>query len=270
MPSPFPGMDPYLEDPDLWPDVHAELITDIRQQLTPKLRPRYLARVEQYTFLFDPDDPASELYIVPDVRVVQRHAAEKALPLGTPGTSPVAVAEPIDITGLVIHSARHRFLEIRDAANRQVVTVIEVVSPANKRAGAAGRRRFQEKREEVTGGEASWLEIDLLRAGAATINIPHNVPRSPYLAYADRTTAEGRRQWALPIQLRNRLPVIPVPLRPGEQDVSLDLQAVLDIAYERAGYDGGIDYTRPPAPPALDPDDAAWADALLRAKGPRN
>lgn len=270
MPSPFPGMDPYLEDPDLWPDVHAELITDIRQQLTPKLRPRYIARVEQYTFLFDPDDPASELYIVPDVRIVQRHGAGQTTRGRAPEASSVAVAEPIDITGLVIHSARHRFLEIRDAASRQVITIIEVVSPANKRAGAAGRRRFQEKREEVTGGDASWLEIDLLRAGTATVHIPHNVPRSPYLAYADRTAADGRRQWALPIQLRNPLPVIPVPLRPGEPDVSLDLQAVLDTAYERAGYDGSIDYTRPPAPPALDPDDAAWADALLKAKGLRN
>src|SRR5947199_311207 len=83
------------------PDVHAELITDIRQQLTPKLRPRYIARVEQYTFLFDPDDPASELYIVPDVRIVQRQGAGHATPARAAEASSVAIAEPIDITGLV-------------------------------------------------------------------------------------------------------------------------------------------------------------------------
>lgn len=268
MPSPFPGMDPYLEATNLWPDVHAELISDIRQQLTPRLRPRYVARVEQYTFLFEADDPASELYIVPDVRILHRVGAETAR---TPSASreTIAVAEPIDVTGLVVHSARHRFIEIRDAASREVVTVIEIVSPSNKRAGAAGRQRYQEKRDDVTGGDMSWLEIDLLRAGMNTMHLPPSVPRSHYLAYADRTTADGRRQWAWPIYLRHRLPPLPVPLRPGDEDVSLDLQAVLDAAYDRAGYDMDIDYTRPPVPP-LDAEDAAWAEALLKARGPRN
>src|SRR4051794_3757499 len=115
MPLPFPGMDPYLEAIDLWPDVHHSLIAGIRERLTPRLRPRYVARVEQYTFLFEPDDPASELYIVPGVRVLRRAGADTAQRASTSGGT-VAVAEPIDITGLVVHSARHRFIEIRDAA----------------------------------------------------------------------------------------------------------------------------------------------------------
>jgi hypothetical protein len=107
------------------------------------------------------------------------------------------------------------------------------------------------------------------------------LPRSAYLAYADRTaphdrpSAEGddpaylRRQLAWPIRLRERLPVLPVPLMPGEPDVALDLQAAVDTAYDRAAYDLEFDYARLPASP-LDEDDARWADALLRAKALRS
>lgn len=272
MPSPFPGMDPYLEGPDLWPDVHHGLIASVQDQLNSKLRPlRYVARVELRTFMFEPGDPASELYVIPDARIVERdtraaHSAELAGGGGT-AAAVLALAEPVDVTGLAPTMARDRYLEIRDPANRRVVTVIEILSPSNKIVGSAGRRAFEQKRGEVGDSDASWLEIDLLRRGTPTVNFP-TVPRSAYRAYADRTTADGRRQLAWPIGLRQRLPLLPVPLRPGEADVPLDLQAVLDAAYDRAGYDLDVDYARPPAPP-LDPDDAAWADALLRERGPR-
>ncbi len=68
MPSPFPGMDPYLETPDLWPDVHHELISQIRQVLNPALRPRYVARVELRLYVSDDDDPGRDVLIL-DVRI---------------------------------------------------------------------------------------------------------------------------------------------------------------------------------------------------------
>src|SRR5215207_690292 len=106
MPSPFPGMDPYLEDSALWPDVHAELITDVRHHLTPKLLPKYVARVEQRTFLFDQDDPASELYVVPDARVIERDSpTAPRLSIGRTAGA-VAIAEPIDVTGLLLREVR--------------------------------------------------------------------------------------------------------------------------------------------------------------------
>lgn len=269
MPSPFPGMDPYLEGPDIWPDVHARLIAALAAQLTPKLRPRYVARVELRTFMFEPDDPAGELYVVPDARIVEQ--GPRAAPQ-TPGGGGAAiavrpVAQPIDVTGLAVKMARDRYLEIRDPSNRRVVTVIEIVSPSNKVPGSAGRRAFEMKRGEVADSDTSWLEIDLLRRGTPTWSFP-TVPRSAYRAYADRTSAEGRRQLAWPIPLRQRLPLLAVPLRPEEQDAALDLQAALDSVYEQAGYDIDADYSRPPTPP-LDADDAAWADALLRGLGLR-
>src|SRR5215207_7120046 len=116
MPSPFPGMDPYLEDPDLWPDVHAELITDVRHHLTPKLLPKYVARVEQRTYLFEQYDPGSELYVVPDARVIERDAPDPRQATRASGAAgaAVATAEPIDVTGLIVREARQRYLEIRD------------------------------------------------------------------------------------------------------------------------------------------------------------
>lgn len=264
MPSPFPGMDPYLEDPELWPDVHASLITTIRELIAPKVGPRYVARVEQRAFLFGPDDPAGEVYVVPDVRIVKGlrpglHASP------TSGGVAVEIAPSVDVTGHVEQWAREKFIEIRDAASREVVTIIEVVSPANKMNSSEGRKSFLKKRDEVHKSGTNWLEIDLLRTGAPTANVALR-ERLTYRAYVDRTSDEGRIQRLWQMNLRNRLPVIGVPLRPGEPDVPLDLQAALDLAYDRADYAADTDYGKPPKPP-LDADDARWADELLRSKG---
>jgi hypothetical protein len=154
MPSPFPGMDPYLEDPDLWPDVHASLIAGIRELLAPQLRPRYVARVEQRTYLFDPDDSADELQVVPDVRVVEHRRRHQAVRVGG-----AAVAEkttvPLDVTGLVKRVGVQRSLEIRDSVGRRIVTVIEILGPSNK-VESAGRRALLQKRKQVSDSETNW------------------------------------------------------------------------------------------------------------------
>jgi len=176
-------MDPYLEEPDLWPDVHARLIAGIGELLAPKLRPRYVARVEQRTFLFDQDDAAEELQVVPDVRVVERGHRHQVPPGG--GT---AVAQktttPLDVTGLVKRVGVQRFLEIRDSVGRRIITVIEVLSPSNK-VESAGRRALLKKREQVSDSETSWLEIDSLRRGSRTITLKE-IGEAPYIAYLDR------------------------------------------------------------------------------------
>ncbi|QOV87541.1 DUF4058 family protein [Humisphaera borealis] len=263
-------MDPYLENPDLWPDVHHGLIGTIKRLLSAKLRTsNYVARVELRTFMFDDDDPASEIYVIPDARVVLRNP--EAIKVGdgrTSGGTAVIdqrISPAIDVTELSPAVAQERFIEIRDASNRQVVTVIELVSPSNKRAGSAGRRSFLKKRKDVTESNCSWLEIDLLRDGAPTISFP-SIPSTAYRAYQDRTTADGRRRWLWSFGIREPLPVIGVPLRPGESDVPLDLQEALTLAFTDADYDLDTDYRVPPNPP-LSNEDAQWASKLLRAKG---
>ena len=271
MPSPFPGMDPFLEDPFLWPDVHHELIAGVRAQLNPKLRPRYVARVEQYTYLVDPDEAEEDAQIVPDLHVVERAGGAG----GGGGTAVAVEAEvtpSVDVTGRLKRVVRQRYLEIREPRSREVVTCIEVVSPANKRAGAQGRLRFEERREKVRATPTGWVEIDLLRRGRPPSSLPFR-RRPPYYVLIDRhdPNPQGpRRQLAWPVlRVPDRLPTIAVPLRLGERDVPLDLQAVLDKAYDQAAYDASIDYAADPPPPALAADDAAWLDGLLREAGLR-
>ena len=275
MPTPFPGMDPYLEIPGFWSDVHLNLISVVREFLTPNLRPKYVARVEQVTFNFNDDDPAQDLYIVPDVRVVRRPHERSAEERFGGGRGGVAVAEPVAVVRPRKHKARQRYLEIREVVSGNVVTVIEILSPSNKISGSAGRRRFQKKRDDVTASDTNWLEIDLLRAGQRT-PFRSKVPPHDYLVYSDRYTGktvevdrkgprQERVQLLWPITVRQRLPVVAVPLRPEDEDVPLDLAGVLTACYDRADYAADLDYAAPAADPLPGPD-ADWADALLREK----
>jgi hypothetical protein len=162
-----------------------------------------------------------------------------------------------------IHEAR---LEVIDRAQRLVVTVIEVLSPTNKVAGSRGRASYEEKRSEVMISPSHFVEIDLLRSGVAMF-ARETLPPHDYLAHISR---KDRRPKGLlwPILLTQRLPVIPIPLKPPDPDAPLDLQEVLSTAYDRAAYDLEIDYGKAPVPP-LDESSSKWADDLLRAKGLR-
>ena len=268
MPSPFPGMDPYLEDCDLWPDVHARLITAAAAALTPLIRPKFLARVEQRTFSFKLDDPADDLYLVPDIRVVYRTREGGPQPPFDTGEGGTAVLEGVEVTEELLQVGVQRYIDVIDAASREIVTVIEIVSPSNKLSGGAGQRAFERKREQVQASETGWVEIDLLR-GRRSMPVPNRIPETAYMAFTDRfdpTTKFGRRQHLFPIDLRRPLPTLPIPLRPDDVPVPLNLQAVLDRIYDEAAYDGSADYAADPPPPGLSEGDAAWLDALLREK----
>jgi Protein of unknown function (DUF4058) len=169
MPSPFPGMDPYLEDPGLWPDVHLNLILGCQALLAAQLRPKYVVRVE-------------------------------------------------------------------------------------------------EKRREIMYSPSHWVEIDLLR-GSRLVRVPKKVGPHEYLIHVSK---KGLRPRGLlyPSRLSQRLPVVPIPLKASDPDARLDLQSVLDTAYDRACYDLEIDYRRKPVPPLIGKL-AEWADQLLRSKGLR-
>ena len=264
MPSPFPGMDPYLEGPSRWPDLHSRIINIASDQLTAKLRPKYLARIEERVYISDEMD-SDRSVIVPDIRIVPQGSLEGVpfVPLRGVG---VDVAEPILVTTLIddeIHEAR---IEIIDRESRSVVTVIEILSPSNKVPGSAGGLSFEAKRREIMDTAIHWVEIDLLRAGRR-IRFRRRFPDCEYLAYVSHT--EKRPQGFIwPIRLSQRLPVISIPLKSEDADATLDLQDVLNTAYDRAGYDLDVDYTREPVPP-LPPEWAEWSDKLLKFKGLR-
>jgi hypothetical protein len=264
MTSPFPGMDPFLENPLHWPDVHHGLISEIQAYLNFKIRPKYHVRVEERIYISDENDPGRKTR-VPDLRIVTRPDSA-GRPSVNGGNAGVGIVEPLVVTTLFEEEIHEAYLEIRDTENRRVVTVIEVVSPTNKLAGSQGRASFEQKRREIINSSSHWVEIDLLR-GSHPLPTKELVPPSDYRVFVSRreTRPEGR-VWQIPVT--ERLPEVRLPLQPEDPDATLDLQPVLDAAYVRGAYDLIVNYGTDPVPP-LEGDVAAWADDLLKKTGLR-
>lgn len=260
MPSPFPGMDPYLESPTIWPDVHHRLISAAGAALTPHLRPRYVARVELRAYSSDDDDPGRTV-LVPDIRV-EEGPKRKAVSKSGPGAS-LAIAEPLIVPTLMDEEIEEAFLKIVHVESKAIVAVIEVLSPANKIRGSRGRVSFMAKRREILDAEVHWVEIDLLRAGVPSVTDPP-LRASDYRILMSRGDQRMRtRYW--PVSVRQPLPVIEIPLRGKEPGAPLDLAGVLTTIYDQAAYDMTVDYRKEPEPP-LAGDDAKWARDLLRRR----
>ncbi len=260
MPSPFPGMDPYLESPTIWPDVHHRFITGIQDALIASLRPRYVARVELRVYISDDDDPGRQV-LVPDVRV---EGPPKRKGTGKARSVPaLAIPEPLIVPTLMDEEIEEAFLKIIHVETEELVTIIELLSPSNKVRGSRGRASFMAKRHEIMNTEIHWVEIDLLRTGVPSVTDPPLRP-SDYRILISRGDRRTRtRFW--PISVRHPLPVIPIPLRGKDPEAPLDLGAVFRTGYDRAAYEMSVDYRKDPRPP-LEGDDAKWARELLRGK----
>ena len=262
MPSPFPGMDPYLEAPHRWPGVHTFLITAYAELLNKRLRPRYVADVEERVYLAPDDDPEDEHERVPDIWIERRRAA-KGKTEEQPANGPVAVAEPVVITTLRDDERHERRVEIRATETGKLVAVIELLSPSNKVTGSEGRKSFLAKRREITSSRAHWVEIDLLRLGQP-LRVRKQLGPHEYCVHVSPADLRPKgRVW--PIRLSQRLPVVGIPLRAPDPDAPLDLQQALEMAYDRGAYDLKLDYTKDPVPP-LPSDLAKWANKLLKQK----
>ncbi len=264
MPSPFPGMDPYLENPALWPDVHHELISVIRASLNQQLGPKYLVRIEERLYLCDETDPGRSV-IIPDLRVA-RPSGSGRQPHQPSSTAGLAIVEPLVMVTLLDDDIHEPRLEILDSESRRVVTVLEILSPTNKVAGSRGRESYREKRVEILHSPTHLIEIDLLRAGVSFVTRTR-LPPCDYFVHVSRRQSRPKGQvWPIPLQ--KPLPVIAIPLQPKDADAKLDLQEALDTAYDRARYGALIDYRADPVPPLQD-ETAVWAAELLTNKGLR-
>ena len=268
MPSPFPGMDPYLEEPARWPDVHQSLITYIRDALQSQVRPRYHARMGERVYILQPPQA-----MYPDIILTQRPIREPAPADIAVQVPAVMVAEDLDATVvLTLPPIEHRepFVEIVHAAGDEVVTVIEVLSPANKTPGE-GQRPYRRKQQEILDSPAHLIEIDLLAEGSLTVAISEeglaSLPAHRYLVSVKRAPDRYRFE-VYPVPLARRLPHVRVPLRDPDPDVALDLQTIFTQCYDNGGYADFVDYRRQPQA-ALSPEEAAWVDGLLKGKGLR-
>ncbi len=262
MPTPFPGMDPYLENQGLWEEVHTNLIVEIQHFLSPLVRPYYRVAVERYAYLslFPVDDslPVGK----PDVLVLFPGEQEsQAMPVATT-TTVTATVEPLVAELPMPEEIRPRYLEIREIKTNEVVTVIEVLSRANK-THAQGRKKYINKRFKVLESLTHLVEIDLLREGQA---LPMKISgQNNYRILISRSQNRPQADVYL-FSMRDAIPDISIPLRLGEKEPVLCLNQILHQLYDEVGYDLAIDYSQPPVPPLSD-EDAVWTQQLLIQTG---
>lgn len=259
MPSPFPGMNPYLEHRDFWSQVHNWLIMIMAESLIPQLLPKYIVDTEREVYLTTPDKPL--LVGLPDV-VVQRKQNT-----GSTGSNvAVAVAaEPAKVTIPMPVEVRHNYLEIREISSKRVVTAIELLSPVNKRSGP-GREKYERKRQRIFGSLTHFVEIDLLRSGKPMPLVEGEV-KSDYRILVSRSDNRPTADMYA-FNVRDKIPLFPVPLQSGDAEPVVDLKDLLDLLYDRARYDVRVDYSAEPVP-RLSDGDGVWTDGLLKQLGPR-
>ena len=258
MPSPFPGMNPYLEHEDAWHNFHVQFPNAVVAALVPQVRPKYFVKADEQIYIHELPDDRSRLAGRSDVFVGRSDVSTER-----PGA--IAVATPASGQVLLpnVDPVRLPFVEIRDRRSRQLVTLIELLSLSNKLPGA-DRHQYELKRANLLAGQAHFVEIDLLR-GWARMPSAEEVS-SGYCVLVSRYEARPRADiWRF--GLRDSLPRIPIPLLTDDPDAVLDLKAILDRLYDEGGYDEFIYQTEPV--PALSPEDAAWARAQIPAGVPR-
>lgn len=252
-------MNPYLENPELWSEVHSRLIVAIADDLSDHLSEKYRVAIEKRTYFSGGDD--SLLVGIPDVSVVGKQPEQSQLSATATLTPPV---EPITVTLPMAEEVQERYLEIREVATGAVITAIEVLSPKNKRSGE-GRQAYERKRNQVLASMTHLVEIDLLRGGQPLPIL--GTAKSDYRILISRSDRRPSAQ-LYAFSVKQEIPRFSVPLAAGDEEPVLDLQAVLQQVYKRGRYHLAVDYTQPPQPP-LSAADTIWADGLLREAGLR-
>lgn len=260
MKSPFPGMDPFLEL--RWRDVHSSLVIYARDAVNRQLPAGLLARSEERTLVSIDDESLRD--ISPDVSIYEQFP-DAEMPWRVSNDGGLAVMEMVKYR-IEPADFRQRFIEIRDArSGGKVITVIEFVSPTNKRLGD-GLEKYHQKQRECRAAGVNLVEIDLTRAGDRSLIFPMTrikpFDRSTYLATIFRA-ADHYSAWVGRLPLDRRLDAIPIPLRLTDPDILLDLQPLIDQVYENGRYREEIDYNEKLEPP-LSATDAAWMATLLQ------
>ncbi len=250
MRSPFPGMNPYLEQPELWHQVHNRLIIAIADALTPQIVPKYRVSIEERVYTSVDDNL---LVGIADVAVTRRTSE-----LMSTGNTAVKQAEPTKVQVPIPEEVTERFLEVKSTQTGELVTVIEVLSPKNKRS-QEGRKAYETKRQKIFASSTNLIEIDLLRIGK-----PMPILGSVEGDYRILVSRGYRRPNAdiYMFTIRDTIPAFPVPLKKDDVEPLVDLQQLLHEVYERARFDLVIDYSQLPLPP-LSAEDTAWIREIL-------
>ncbi|MEM8504918.1 MAG: DUF4058 family protein [Cyanobacteria bacterium P01_D01_bin.1] len=254
MPSSFPGMDPYLESPEFWPEVHSRLIVAIADTLAPSLHPKYYAAIEKRTYLDTPED--SILVSIPDVSVAKKSSQSKP---AIDRQATATLSQPEVVTLPLPEKVTERYIEIRETETASVIVAIEILSPKNKRTGE-GRTAYLTKRQRVLASQTHLVEIDLLR-GQTPMPIGVRL-QTDYRLLISRSNTRPKAE-LYGFNLQDPIPTFAVPLKAEDEAPTLDFKSILNEIYERAGYGFRIDY-QSPIKPALSPENQQWVDSLLK------
>jgi hypothetical protein len=270
MPSPFPGMDPFLEINPIFHELHTQLLAEAEARLQPQLRPRYIARLERHLS----EGSVRELELgeaslegrEPDITIVTGRADPVAAGSTALLAQPTAnCQEELEPDELELRRQRRIVIYVQSKP-RLAVAAIELLSLSDKEPGSIGQARYQEKRSTAMHGGLHWVGIDLRRGGQRPpIPVAINVS-SDYLAYVAQPTSRGWNHQVYAWALRDPLPSIPIPLL-GPDHATLDLEACFRSAYDRIGADDEADYSASAPPPSLRPEDRTWVDSVLRQAG---
>jgi Protein of unknown function (DUF4058) len=255
-------MNPYLEHPRFWASFHFRLIGAIASALVPQLSLDYYVEVETRTYQSEDDDEAL-LIGIPDAIVVSNSQdSNAAQPLSQAETAVATQTRPEKVSLPMVQPIQERYLEVRDSQTDAVITVIEVLSPKNKRAGE-GRVAYEKKRRLVLDSATHLVEIDLLRGGNAMPVVGQRSPTAYRILVSRSQQRPGAELYGIP--LPQPLPTVPIPLKAGEPEPLIDLQTVVDQITVEARYAIRIDYRQPPPPPELFPADQEWLQAIVAA-----
>jgi hypothetical protein len=265
MPSPFPGMNPYLEHPDRWSTVHNRGIVAIADFLTPLLIPRYQVDIEKRIYQITDSLSNPNLQLIGRSDITVQAPKQPIIPTSL-ATQSISTLQPIRVNLPIEEEIREAYLEIKEVATGRVITTIEVLSPANKR--GQGRQKYEEKRQRVLSSRTHLIEIDLLRSGEP-LPMSSDEPSSDYRVLVSRATDRPIAD-LYPFNLQDLMPQIPVPLQFGDLEPLLDLKEIIEDIYDRSGYSHFIDYNLNPSAPKLSSTDQVWLDQLLRSAALRS
>lgn len=260
MPSPFPGMDPYIEERSIWPSMHQRLITNMADAIIPDVLPKYMAHINERVEIAS----IGSAY-VPDVMVVKQGDELRSEPVQV---GPV-VADTPTVVGFLEPERTVPYLEIIHRETGDVVTIIEILSPGNKT--GSEREKYLIKQEDILSSHTNLVEIDLLSYGRETtlarnVNID-NPENWRYMVSISRAIRRTRLE-LYPIPLEHRLPRPSIPLRAADPDITLDLPTIFNRCYDLGRYDLMIDYSKPPKVTLSDAE-SEWLDQQLLDAGLR-
>ncbi len=252
-------MNPYLEQPEFWSDFHNQLVAALARSLVPLLIPKY--RVVTDKWVYKVNDTSTIAIGRPDV-AVQQSRADRTIAASGPTS---AVAQPIQVMVPLSEEVQQPYLQVRDAATQEVITTVEVLSPANKR--GEGRRKYELKRQQILESLTHLVEIDLLRDGEplplANQANQLQAMQSHYRILVRRAQTRPTAD-LYPFDLNDPIPRFPLPLRLEDPEVIVDLRTIISDLYEQLGYDYFIDYRNPPPAPWVTADVAPFVNLNSR------